>query len=241
MEIVAESLGRRFGRQHAVRDATFTLLPGEIIALIGNNGAGKTTLLQLLAGLLVPTHGGIRIDGQPLDRRNEDLRRRVGVLPDFPPFFFEHTVLRHIAMVCALHHVEEAGLEERALALMDGAGILDLGEARMGKLSRGQVYKAAFVALLLAGPELWLLDEPMSSGMDPQGLSFLRAQLRELAAAGATVVYSTQIAEIAERFSDRVLVLHEGRLIAQESPAQIVARYGGGTLEEALQRAFAAE
>jgi len=236
MEIAGENLGRRFGRQHALANATFTCGPGEIIALIGNNGAGKTTLLQLLAGLLVPTSGRIVIDGQPLDRRDEALRRRIGIIPDFPPYFMDHTVIRHIAMLCALHRTPDVEAEQRATALMEEAGILNLGETRMGRLSRGETYKAVLVGMFLARPELWLLDEPMASGMDPQGLNFLRTRLREAASAGATVIYSTQIAEIAEQFSDRVFILHEGRLLEQEKASSLHARLGVATLGDALQK-----
>lgn len=239
MKIEGIQLGRRFGKKQALRNATFECRPGEIIALIGNNGAGKTTLLQLIAGLLVPTSGKIHLDGQPLDRGDQAQRRRIGIIPDFPPSFPFHTVIRHIAMVCALHQVRDEGLEERVTALMTEAGILHLGKARMGTLSRGEVYKAVLVATLLTKPDLWLLDEPMASGMDPQGLTFLRARLREQAEAGATVIYSTQIAEIAERFSDRVFILKEGNLLARESTLQLIAQLGVSSLDEALQKLFA--
>ena len=139
-------------------------------------------------------------------------------------------------MVCRLHHVEEEGLETRTVALMEEIGILELGRQRLAQLSRGQIYKVVFVSLLLTRPRLWLLDEPMASGMDPQGLAFLRKHLREQADAGATVFYSTQIADLAERFSDRVFVLENGLLKIQESPRDTMKRAGAPTLEEALQK-----
>lgn len=235
MHIEAEGLGRRFGRKQALRDLNFTCRSGEIVALIGNNGTGKTTLLQIIGGLLIPTSGTLRIEGEVVDRREEALRRCMAIVPDFPPFFPNHTVIQHLAMVCQLHAVDEVDLERRAMGLMEEIGILDLGEQRMVSLSRGQIYKAVLVSLLLTQPKLWLLDEPMASGMDPQGLAFLRKHLREQADTGATIFYSTQIAEIAERFSDRIFVLESGSLKIQESVCSLLERTGAASLEDALQ------
>lgn len=234
MKVTAENLGRRFGRHPALRDATFTCADGDIVALIGNNGAGKTTLLQLLSGLLAPTQGAILFDGRGLDRRDESQRAQIAFVPDFPPFFNDHTVLRHIAMVCTLHHKSGAELETRALADMEEIGILHLGSTLMATLSRGEIYKTIFVALLLVQPRLWLLDEPMASGMDPQGLNFLKSRLSQEAASGATVFYSTQIAEVAERFGNRIFVLQEGRLAAQESTESLRMGASNPALQEIL-------
>lgn len=239
MRIKAESLGRRFGSSDAVQNFSFECGPGEIIALIGNNGAGKTTLLQLLAGLLAPTQGSLLIEGKTLDRRDEALRQRIAFIPDFPPYFMGHTVLQHIAMVCSLHHLPEEGLEDLLFPLMDELGILSLGKSKIQTLSRGQIYKTVLAGTVLCKPDLWLLDEPMASGMDPQGLTFLRNHLRQAADAGAIVFYSTQIAETAERFSDRLFVIKDGRLLAQESAEKLMSRLQAPTLEEGLAKVFA--
>lgn len=235
MHIEAKGLGRSFGRKAALTNLYFECRPGEIIALIGNNGAGKTTLLQAIAGLLLPTRGELLFDGENLSRRSESHRRRVGIIPDLPIFFPEHSVLQHIAMVCRLYNAEENGLESRAVALMEEIGIIDAGRAQMVSLSRGELFKTAFVALLLARPELWLLDEPMASGMDPRGLNFLRKHLRAQADEGASVIYSTQIPEIAEQFSDRIFVLQSGSLMAQEPAESLKAQLGAATLASALE------
>jgi ABC-2 type transport system ATP-binding protein len=235
MHIEARGLGRRFGRKAALTDLTFECPPGEIVAIIGNNGAGKTTLLQILGGLVVPTTGELELDGRPLDRRDETLRRRMAIIPDFPPCFSDHTALDHLAMVCRLYGVSGDGLEARAVALMEEIGILELGRSTVATLSRGQIYKTVLTGFLLANPELWLLDEPMASGMDPQGLNVLQKHLRASADAGATVFYSTQIPEIAEKFSDRIFVLLAGALIAQEPAAALLARTGTTTLAAALE------
>jgi len=234
MHIEARGLGRRFASKEALSNLYFECRPGEILALVGNNGAGKTTLLQLIAGLLVPTRGQLLIDGENLSRRSENHRRRMAIIPDLPVFFPEHSVLEHIAMVCRLYEVNTAGLEDRAVTLMEEIGILDAGKAQLNSLSRGELFKTVFVALLLVRPELWILDEPMASGMDPRGLNFLRKHLLAQAREGTTVIYSTQIPEIAEQFSDRIFVLENGSMLAQESAESLKARLGVTTLAGAL-------
>lgn len=234
MQIEARNLGRRFGRKVALQDVNFTTEPGEIICLIGNNGAGKTTLLQLLGGLLVPTSGEVFLDGCALDRRDESQRQRMAIVPDFPAFLAYHTVLRHLAMVCALYRADVPDLEERAMCLMEEVGISELGMTQLGELSRGEIYKTVLVSLLLVRPKFWLLDEPMASGMDPQGLNFLRHHLKAASDQGATIFYSTQIADVAERFASRVFVLHDGKLLAKESPEELISRSRASSLNEAL-------
>ena len=234
MKIEARGVGRGFGKKQALSNVYFECHAGEIVAIVGDNGAGKTTLLQTLAGLVVPTRGQIQIDGEILNGRSESFRRRLAIVPDFPPYFSDRSVLQHLAMLCRLYGVEAEGLESRAVGLMEEIGILELGKVPMSSLSRGEVYKTVLVGFLLANPELWLLDEPMASGMDPRGLNFLQKHLRACCAAGASVLYSTQIPEVAEKFSDRIFVLQKGSLIAQEPAAALMARTGRATLSDAL-------
>lgn len=235
MFLEVQNTSRRFGKKVALDGVSFSARPGEIIAVLGDNGAGKSTLLQMISGLVVPTSGEVLIDGEKCTRRDESFRRRMAVVPDFPQAFADHTVLQHLAMVCRLYAVASDGLEQRAVALMEEIGILELGQTRMAALSRGELYKAVAVGFLLVHPELWLLDEPMASGMDPRGLTAFRHHLYEQCAAGATVLYTTQIPEIAEKFSDRVLVLQSGSLVAAEPATALASRLGAPSLTQALE------
>ena len=114
-------------------------------------------------------------------------------------------------------------IDDTVLATLGELDLLPLAEAPLGTLSRGQAYKAAFAALVAVRPELWLLDEPFASGLDPQGLAVLKQHARAAAAAGATVIYSTQILEIAERFADLLCVIDRGRLVATYTRAELAA------------------
>jgi ABC-type multidrug transport system ATPase subunit len=217
MHVAVRNLTKYFGRVAALNEVSFDIAPGEIVAVLGANGAGKTTLLRSLAGIVVPKTGEIRYGGELFRRDRMDLRRRFFFLPDFSPVIPSMTVLRHISMVVRLYEVEQDGLENRVLELLREFEILPLVESPMSSLSRGQAYKAALVALLTVNPELWLFDEPFASGIDPIGIAAFRRHARAAASRGYSVIYTTQIVELAVQFSDRVCVLDGGRLVGMDS------------------------
>jgi ABC-type multidrug transport system ATPase subunit len=216
MRISISHVSKRFDRVDALSDVSLEIEPGQVVTVIGANGAGKTTLLRLLATLYVPDAGQILFDGELLQRGRIDLRRRLHFLPDFPVALIEKSVIQHIAMAVRLYDGLRPGLEDRVMELLRDFDLLALAEVQLSKLSRGEFYKAALVAMLTIDPELWLLDEPFASGMDPQGLAAFRRHARDAVSRGRTVIYSTQILEIAERFSDRACILHHGRIHAFE-------------------------
>jgi len=220
MHCSIRNLTKSYGATSVLRDLSLELAPGQIVALVGANGVGKTTLLRCLAGIAGLDAGEIRYDGELFCRDRIDLRRRFAFLPEVPYYYAEMTILRHIGMVLGAYGTDTSGIEERIVDLLRGFDLLPLAECPMCTLSRGQLYKAALAAVLAVDPELRLLDEPFASGMDPRGLALLRDEDRSAAGRGRTVVYSTQILEVAERFADRICILHEGRI------------HGFGTMDE---------
>ncbi|MFM2091755.1 MAG: hypothetical protein RLZZ127_2244, partial [Planctomycetota bacterium] len=198
--------------------------------------AGKSTLLRCLAGILAPSGGTIAYDGEVLPGLDLGLRRRLMLLPDFPAFIPGHTPLDHLAMVLDLYG--RLGLDDgRVMAVLQELDLIPLHRIPLAEASRGQAYKAALAALVLADPELWLLDEPFASGMDPQGMLVLKERARVAAAAGATIVYTTQILEIAERFADRLVVLDHGRvgLVLERHELAAMPADGPGSLGDRLR------
>jgi ABC-2 type transport system ATP-binding protein len=212
MQIQLDALSKRFGKVRALDNVSMKIGGGQIVALLGPNGSGKTTLLRCLAAIAAPDRGHILYDGEHFQRARVDLRKRLSFLPDFPLLFPGLTVARHISMILNLYDVigsEVAPLVTQHLGELD---LLPLIDTPIGKLSRGQLYKTALAAMLTINPELWLLDEPFASGMDPGGISYFRKQARAAAARGHSVIYSTQILDVAEKFSDRVCLLYKGKL-----------------------------
>ncbi len=240
MHIALENVSKYLGGVQALENVTLEIPPGCVVAVLGANGAGKSTLLRLLAGLQVPSRGGIRFNGEPFDRQRLDWRRRLLFLPDVPPVFPTATPLSHLAALVKLYEAEREGLEALVVSVLGELDLLPLAECAISRLSRGQAYKAALATLLAIDPELWLLDEPFAAGMDPQGHSVLRRYASKATARGATILYTTQILELAEQFSDYVLILDGGRVHAFDRVSNLHAGRGAtnGQGNGVLERLF---
>ena len=239
MLIQTEALTKQYGRKKALDGISLTIDPGQIVAVLGPNGAGKTTLMRCLAGINQANSGRILFDGEVFTRDRIDLRQRYHFVPDFPFFYQSATVLQHIGMILRAYNAEAAGVEELVVELLEDFEVLTLIDSQLAKLSRGQAYKTALVALMAADPEVWMLDEPFASGMDPHGIATFRRRARDAARRGRTVLYSTQLLELAESFSDRVCIVAEGRVHAFDPMShlrQTSTAGEGRILEELFER-----
>lgn len=214
MKIELRSVVKSYGSVRALDRVSLEIEPGQIVSILGPNGAGKTTLLRCLSGLAAPDKGGVFFDDQEFVRDRTDLRRRMHLMPDFPFHFWEHSVIRNIAIVLKLYGADGPGAEERVLELLKEFDMLALAFKPVGLLSRGQSYKAALVSMIAADSEVWLMDEPFASGMDPHGIDAFKRHARSATKRGRTILYSTQLLDVAERFSDRVCVVHKGDIRA---------------------------
>lgn len=213
MHVEIRGLKKRYGGTPALADVNLDFPPGRVVALIGLNGAGKTTLLRCLAGLVSANSGTLRYDGVDFRRDRLDLRRRYFFMPDFPVLYGDMTVLQHVSLLLRVYGVDAAAVGDPLFHDLAELDLLPLAEMPLAQVSRGQLYKAALAGLFAVRPELWLLDEPFASGLDPQGIAVLKQRARTHAAAGGTVVYSTQILEIAERFCDTLVVIDHGKVV----------------------------
>jgi ABC-type multidrug transport system ATPase subunit len=227
MNIRLDKLSKRYSRIPVLDQLSLDLPAGQILAVLGPNGAGKTTLLRCLAGVVVPHSGAVVYDGVPFFRGNLAVRKKLFFLPDFPLAFGDMTVLKHIAMCLELYDATEKADPARVTNLLDAFDMLALAETRLATLSRGQIYKAALCAFLAVDPELWILDEPFASGVDPSGLLQFREEARAAAARGRTIIYTTQILEIADKFADKICILDRGRVLYLDTP-QSLREQGGG-------------
>lgn len=236
MKIELRAVSKSYGRARALDRASLEIKGGQIVAILGANGAGKTTLLRCLAGIAAPDSGELVYDDQAFERDKMEVRGELFFLPDVPVVFYEMSVVRHIGMVLRVYGREEAGIEARVLQLLKDFDLFAIAENPLNTLSRGQVYKAALVALIAVGPKVWLLDEPFASGMDPHGINLLKRHAREAVARGSTVIYSTQILEVVEKFSDRVCILHQGEVRAFDSVTLLEQSGQGGGLHDIFQQ-----
>lgn len=221
MHIELQNVSKTFGRTTALKQFDLNIPPSSIIAVLGENGAGKSTLLRLLAGVCAPDNGLVRYDGAVFNRENMALRRRLHFTPDVPLVFPDQTVARNIATFAALYEKPISGREDALGAWLEDIGAAALMKRTVGMLSRGQIWKTGMACVAAVEPELWLVDEPFASGMDALGLGAFRRLARHLADQGGTVIYTTQMVEMAAEFSDHVCVIRDGALAMWESSAAL--------------------
>jgi ABC-type multidrug transport system ATPase subunit len=224
MKIELRGVLKSYRSIRALDHVSLSIEPGQIVSLLGPNGAGKTTVIRCLAGIAAPDAGKVFFDDQEFLRDRLDLRRRLHLLPDFPFMFWEQSVLRNIAIVLRMFDADGVDAENRVLELLRDFDLLPLALRPVQSLSRGQAYKAGLTALLAADREVWLLDEPFASGMDPHGIDAFKRHARAAASRSRTIIYSTQLLDVAERFSDRVCVIHKGEIRAFDTLARLRER-----------------
>lgn len=236
MDIVLRGLAKRFDCEDVLTGVDLDLGGGQTVAVIGLNGAGKTTLLRCLAGVIMPTHGSIRWNGGDSLRDDLALHRQMMFLPDTPVLIESNTILENLVLFLRAYGREGSVSDEQIINVLRELDLLEHCESTLARLSRGQRYKTALATLLLIRPELWLLDEPFASGMDPQGMHTLKHHVRQATAAGSCVVYTTQIIEIAERFCDVLLVIDHGRIAQRFGRDDLrgMPQEGPGSLGERL-------
>jgi ABC-2 type transport system ATP-binding protein len=231
--IRTRGLSRAFGDKWAVRDLDLEIAAGEVYGFLGQNGAGKTTTLRLLTGLLEPTRGEATIEGMTHREHGAVLRRRIGFVPDTPPLYDYLTGRQYVALVASLWGVDRRTRDERGDRLLHALSLHDAADELCKGYSHGMRKKAHLAAVLTTQPSVLLLDEP-TTGLDPASTRRLKDLLRDEASRGTTVFLSTHVLDVAEQLCGRVGVIAGGRLLAEGSPRDLVARHGGTTLEDAF-------
>lgn len=205
MEFSATGLARSFGKHAAVVHADVELKPGRVTGLVGPNGAGKTTLLLMLAGLLAPDEGTIRLDGQ--ETTPEELRARIGWMPDVFGTWDSLTAAEILTTFGRLYGLQRKQAAERATELLETVHLAEHATKPAHELSRGQKQRLGLARALVHRPAVLLLDEP-ASGMDPRSRAELRELLRALAADGCAICISSHILpELAEMVDDVVVMI----------------------------------
>jgi ABC-type multidrug transport system ATPase subunit len=227
----AAGLGKKYGSKRVLWDIDLAFEAGEIVAVLGVNGAGKTTLLSCLAGILGWDRGEVKIAGERLDRGNLEQRRKYLMMPGEPLHFGGTDTIRNAAIFSELWRGIDARPPLDLEEWLERLGLLEAAFEPIETLSRGQRYKASLLAVHCAAPAIWLLDEPFAAGMDARGMEAFRRLAREAAGRGSCVVYTTQFPELAARFTDRIVVVGNGRLkwnepTAGRDPEWLVSRLG---------------
>jgi ABC-2 type transport system ATP-binding protein len=226
------SLSKRFDKP-AVADLNLTIAAGTFYALLGPNGAGKTTTLRMIAGLTEPDGGTISIYG--IDARADPLaaKKIVSLVPDEPMLYDKLTPMEYLSFVAGLWGGERKGAAARAEELLRTLDLWENRNQRCEGFSRGMKQKAALAGALIHDPQLLILDEPLT-GLDAAVARLVKDLLLERVRAGATVILTTHILEVAERLAERIGILHHGKLLIEGTLEDLRAAEGmeGSTLED---------
>ncbi len=226
--IEALDLRRSYGAIEALRGVGFAILPGEIVGLLGPNGAGKTTCMKLLTGWLAPTGGSARVCGHDVLTEPMEVRRCVGYLPEGAPAYDALTVAAWLGFAA---DVRGLGQAERARAIERvgvDCGLVQRMDQRIGTLSRGYRQRVGLAQALLHEPRVLILDEP-TTGLDPNQVVEIRALIRKVGAT-RTVILSTHVLPEVQATCDRVLILHDGQLVADDRVESLAAVEAGRVL-----------
>jgi ABC-2 type transport system ATP-binding protein len=218
--VVARGVQRRFGAVEAVRGMDLTAPAGEVTALVGPNGAGKTTLLLVLATLLVPDAGEVRVAGHDPVTDARSVRARMGWAPDAFGLYDNLSCREYLLFVAAAMRLPKAAGAARAAELLELARLHDQADVPVHTLSRGQKQRLGLMRALVHDPQVLLLDEP-ASGLDPRSRVELRGLLRSLAARGTAVVVSSHLLGDLEELADRVVFVDRGTTVGEHRLDQL--------------------
>jgi ABC-2 type transport system ATP-binding protein len=218
-----DRVSKRYGAVVALDELTFEVRPGELFGFVGSNGAGKTTTMRIVLGVLAADAGEVRLSGAPLTLA---ARRRFGYLPEERGLYPRMTVLDQLVYLAELHGVPTNEAHRNAETWIARLGLRDRRGDLVQRLSLGNAQRVQLAAALVHDPGVLVLDEPFS-GLDPVAVDVLGRVLRERAAAGIPVIFSSHQLELVERLCDRVGIIRSGRMVACGTVAEL--RAGSGT------------
>ena len=225
-------LVKKFGDLVAVNDVTLTIPRGEFFAVLGPNAAGKTTMLKILAGLMKPSAGGVRVCGFDAQAVPMEARRRLAYVPDFPFLYDKLTAWEFFRFIGQLFGMTDTQIETGAKELIARFHLADFANLPLESLSHGTRQRVAIVSALLHQPEVFVIDEPMV-GLDPQHARVVKDVFKERSRAGMTVLMSTHELSVAEEMADRIGIINHGKLIAVGTRDELRKLSGtSGPLEE---------
>ena len=222
--ITARGLVKRFGEFTAVDGIDITVPRGEAFGFLGPNGAGKTSTMRMIGCVSPVSDGELRIFGLDPARDGRAIRSRIGVVPQADQLDAELTVLENLVIYARYFDISRRDARQRAAELLDFVQLSDRADSQVDPLSGGQKRRVSIARSLINEPDLLLLDEP-TTGLDPQARHLLWDKLYQLKERGATLVLTTHFMDEAEQLCDRLVVMDGGKIVAEGSPASLIAQY----------------
>ena len=225
--IQVDRLTKYYGQIPALQAISFTVEKGEIVGFLGPNGAGKTTTMRILAGFMPATDGTARVAGYDVFSQSLEVRRRIGYLPENVPLYPDLPVAVYLDFVAEVKGVGRAERKRRVADVMERCLISDVQHRFIGKLSKGYRQRVGLAQALVSDPEVLILDEP-TIGLDPKQITEIRSLIKSLAGQH-TVILSTHILPEVSMVCSRVLIIHQGQIVAGDTPENLTARLSRST------------
>ncbi len=224
--IEVNNLTRYYGEKPAISDVTFRVNKGEILGLLGPNAAGKTTTMRILTCFMPPTSGSAKVGGYDIFEQSMDIRRITGYLPENPPLYHEMSVNDYLGFVARLKGVSKKNLSREVDTVVQKTSIGDVRQRLIGKLSKGYKQRVGLAQSLLNNPQIVILDEP-TVGLDPKQIIEIRELIKNLAGEH-TVILSSHILPEIEQTCERVVIINDGKVVAEDRVDDLARRMRGG-------------
>jgi len=224
MSIKIENLTKFYGTQKALDQITLSINPGQITGLLGPNGAGKSTLMKIIACFLPPSEGSVNVYGYDVIQSSLEVRKIIGYLPENNPLYPEMYVKEFLLFVAGLYNMGKAS-SERVDQLIQLTGLTKEVHKKIGQLSKGYKQRVGLAQVLMHDPQVLILDEP-TSGLDPNQIIEIRNLIQEIGQT-KTVILSTHIMQEVEALCKRVIIINQGKIVADEDTATLSSRIKG--------------
>ena len=225
MMIQASGLTHYYGPYAAIEDVNFGVKRGEVLGFLGPNGAGKTTTMRILTGYMPPTKGKVTLDDYDIVEQSLDVRRKVGYLPETVPLYTDMAVTTYLKYMGTLRQMPRKNIKRRIGEVIDVCRLGDYRSSQIGKLSKGFRQRVGIAQAILHEPEVLVLDEP-TIGIDPIQVVETRRLIQDLGK-DQTVVLSSHILPEVSMICDRVLIINEGKIVAEDTPGNLAERLQG--------------
>jgi ABC-2 type transport system ATP-binding protein len=230
MSLVVKALCKNYGHQVAVNEVSFELKPGEIVGFLGPNGAGKSTTLKMLAGFLETDKGTIYLNGEHIHQNASAEKKQIGYLPESNALYQDLYVKEYLQFLTSVHSLSNG--TEAISAVIAQTGLESMQNKKIAALSKGYKQRLGIAAAIIHKPKLILLDEP-TAGLDPNQLVEIRALIQSISK-DTMILFSTHILQEVTAICDRVLVLHQGKLVADE-PIGLLLKKHDASLEDVFK------
>jgi ABC-2 type transport system ATP-binding protein len=228
-------LFKNYGHHPVLKDINLEIFPGQVIGYIGPNGAGKSTTVKILCGLLTDYEGSVTIRGREVKEFPQEIKRMIGYVPELAEMYDVLTPREYLQFCGDLYDMEEDVRDERISRLMEAFGLYHNIDERMDTFSKGMRQKVLLASGLLHNPDIIILDEPLS-GLDANSVILVKELISRFAQEGKTIFYCSHMMDVVEKVSHRIVLIDEGRIVANGSFAELQASGEHHSLEQIFAR-----